>query len=147
MSRRRFCHLFNTEMSLSPSDFVYVLRMREAERLLEETLLSVKEIRVELGNLDRTHFSPSIQELLRTHTSTFQRCLTIHARKTTQYAGKVANLATSLIRAFRQPACASSYCTVFIVLYACHHQAQQRPPPLFAPVIAEWARSDQRMSY
>jgi AraC-like DNA-binding protein len=31
--------------------------MREAQRMLSETFLSVKEIRAKLGNIDRSHFS------------------------------------------------------------------------------------------
>lgn len=31
--------------------------MREAQRMLLETFLSVKEIRATLGNIDRSHFS------------------------------------------------------------------------------------------
>jgi AraC family transcriptional regulator len=57
MSRWRFCHLFKTEMSQSPSHYVRTLRMREAQRMLSGTFLSVKEIRVKLGNMDRSHFS------------------------------------------------------------------------------------------
>ena len=41
MSRWRFCHVFKTEVSLSPSDYIGTLRMREAERMLGETFLSV----------------------------------------------------------------------------------------------------------
>jgi transcriptional regulator GlxA family with amidase domain len=57
MSRWRFCHLFKTEMSQSPSQYVRTLRMREAQRMLSETFLSVKEIRAKLGDLDGSHFS------------------------------------------------------------------------------------------
>lgn len=57
MSRWHFCHLFKAEMSQSPSHFIKTLRMREAQRMLTETFLSVKEIRAKLGNIDRSHFS------------------------------------------------------------------------------------------
>ena len=89
LSRWRFCYLFKTEMSLSPSDFIYVLRMREAERLLGETFLSVKEIRAELGNLDRTHFSRAFKKYCGLTPTQFRRRLTSHARTMpTQYAAK-----------------------------------------------------------
>jgi AraC family transcriptional regulator len=45
MSRWRFCHLFTIEMSESPSHYVGMLRMREAQKMLSETFLSIKEIR------------------------------------------------------------------------------------------------------
>jgi len=54
MSRWRFCHVFKREMSFSPSVYIGTQRMREAEKMLGETFLSIKEIRAELGNLDRT---------------------------------------------------------------------------------------------
>jgi transcriptional regulator GlxA family with amidase domain len=38
MSRWRFCHVFKMEMSLSPSDYIGTLRMREAEKMLGETI-------------------------------------------------------------------------------------------------------------
>jgi len=57
MSRWHFCHLFKIEMSQSPSHYMGTLRMREAQRMLSETFLSVKEIRAKLGNIDRSHFS------------------------------------------------------------------------------------------
>jgi transcriptional regulator GlxA family with amidase domain len=57
MSRWRFCHVFKMEMSQSPSHYMGTLRMREAQRMLSETFLTVKEIRAKLGNIDRSHFS------------------------------------------------------------------------------------------
>jgi len=57
MSRWHFCHLFKAEMSESPSHYMRTLKMREAQRMLLETFLSVKEIRATLGNIDRSHFS------------------------------------------------------------------------------------------
>jgi AraC-like DNA-binding protein len=57
MSRWRFSHLFKDEMSLPVSHYIAKLRMREARRMLSETLLTVKEIRAHLGNIDRSHFS------------------------------------------------------------------------------------------
>jgi len=57
MSRWHFCHLFKAEMSQSPSHYMRTLKMREAQRMLLETFLSVKEIRATLGNIDRSHFT------------------------------------------------------------------------------------------
>src|ERR1700756_5228687 len=63
MSRWRFCHLFKIEMSESPSHYVGTLRMREAQKMLSETFLSIKEIRAKLGNIDRSHFSREFKKL------------------------------------------------------------------------------------
>jgi len=79
------------EMSLSPSVYIGTLRMLEAKRLLGETFLSVKEIRAELGNLDRTHFSRAFKNFCGLTPAQFRKRLAlvddIH-RTTTQYAAK-----------------------------------------------------------
>src|SRR5246127_390659 len=87
LSRWRFCHLFKTETSLSPSVYIGTLRMLEAEKMLVETFLSVKEIRAELGNLDRTHFSRAFKKYRGLTPAQFRRRLVDNIRKTTtQYA-------------------------------------------------------------
>jgi len=87
LSRWRFCHLFKTEMSLSPSVYIGTLRMLEAEKMLGETFLSVKEIRAELGNLDRTHFSRAFKKYHGQTPAQFRRRLVDNIHKTTtQYA-------------------------------------------------------------
>ena len=87
LSRWRFCHLFKTEMSLSPSVYIGILRMLEAEKMLGETFLSVKEIRAELGNLDRTHFSRAFKKFCGLTPAQFRRRLVDDIHKTTtQYA-------------------------------------------------------------
>jgi transcriptional regulator GlxA family with amidase domain len=87
LSRWRFCHLFKTETSLSPSVYIGTLRMLEAEKMLVETFLSVKEIRAELGNLDRTHFSRAFKKFRGLTPAQFRRRLVDAIRKTTtQYA-------------------------------------------------------------
>src|ERR1700751_3815039 len=89
LSRWRFCHLFKTEMSLSPSVYIGTQRMLEAERMLGETFLSVKEIRAELGNLDRTHFSRAFKKFCGLTPAQFRRHLVDDVHKTTtQYAAK-----------------------------------------------------------
>ena len=87
LSRWRFCHLFRTEMSLSPSVYIGTIRMLEAEKMLGETFLSVKEIRAELGNLDRTHFTRAFKKFRGLTPAQFRRRLVDDIHKTTtQYA-------------------------------------------------------------
>jgi transcriptional regulator GlxA family with amidase domain len=85
LSRWRFCHLFKTETSLSPSVYIGTLRMLEAEKMLVETFLSVKEIRAELGNLDRTHFSRAFKKFRGLTPAQFRRRLVHNIRKTTTH--------------------------------------------------------------
>lgn len=87
LSRWRFCHLFKTETSLSPSVYIGTLRMLEAEKMLGETFLSVKEIRGELGNLDRTHFSRAFKKFRGLTPAQFRRRLVENIHKAvTQHA-------------------------------------------------------------
>lgn len=87
LSRWRFCHLFKTETSLAPSVYIGTLRMLKAEKMLGETFLSVKEIRAELGNLDRTHFSRAFKKFRGLTPAQFRRRQVNNIHKTTtQYA-------------------------------------------------------------
>jgi transcriptional regulator GlxA family with amidase domain len=57
LSTGHFIRLFKAETSLSPKQYVRCLRMKQAEALLDESFLSVKEIAACLGIGDRSHFS------------------------------------------------------------------------------------------
>lgn len=83
MSRGRFCRVFKAELSLSPSVYIRTLRMVEAEKMLEGTFLSVKEIRGELGNLDRTYFSRAFKEFRGLSPSQFRKRLLDDIHRTT----------------------------------------------------------------
>jgi transcriptional regulator GlxA family with amidase domain len=85
LSRWRFCHLFKRETSLSPSVYIGTLRILEAEKMLVETFLSVKEIRAKLGNLDRTHFSRAFKKCRGLTPAQFRRRLVDDIHKTTTH--------------------------------------------------------------
>jgi transcriptional regulator GlxA family with amidase domain len=57
LSTSHFIRLFKAETSLSPKQYVRYLRMEQAEALLNDSFLSVKEIAATLGMGDRSHFS------------------------------------------------------------------------------------------
>jgi transcriptional regulator GlxA family with amidase domain len=89
MSRSRFCRVFKTEMSQSPSHYVSTLRMREAQRMLSETFLTVKEIRATLGDIDRSHFSREFKTFCGLTPSEFRKRLNVlQAQHPTNYASK-----------------------------------------------------------
>ena len=89
MSRWHFCHLFKAEMSQSPSHYMRTLKMREAQRMLLETFLSVKEIRATLGNIDRSHFSREFRNYCGLTPTEFRRRPSMsQAHDSTHYASK-----------------------------------------------------------
>ena len=89
MSRWHFCHLFKAEMSQSPSYYMRTLKMREAQRMLLETFLSVKEIRATLGNIDRSHFSREFKVFCGQSPTEFRKRLNAsQPQDPTQYASK-----------------------------------------------------------
>ncbi|HEV2705530.1 MAG TPA: AraC family transcriptional regulator [Pyrinomonadaceae bacterium] len=50
------CHLFKNETGKPPAQFLKSIRMEEARRLLESTVLSVKEVINKVGMSDQSHF-------------------------------------------------------------------------------------------
>jgi transcriptional regulator GlxA family with amidase domain len=89
MSRWQFCRVFKTEVSQSPSHYISTLRMREAQRMLSETFLTVKEIRATLGDIDRSHFSREFKDFCGLTPSEFRKRLNgLQAQHPTHYASK-----------------------------------------------------------
>lgn len=64
MSASRLRHVFKKETGLSPSQYIKLKRMQEAEHLLRTTFLSVKEITHRAGFTNESYFS---REFRRTH--------------------------------------------------------------------------------
>jgi transcriptional regulator GlxA family with amidase domain len=63
LSTGHFIRLFKAETSLSPKQYVRWLRMKQAEALLDDSFLSVKEIAACVGVGDRSHFSRDFKKL------------------------------------------------------------------------------------
>lgn len=57
LSPSRFAHLFRHETGYSPSRYLHTLRMERARLLLHRTFLSVREVMVQVGLSDASHFS------------------------------------------------------------------------------------------
>lgn len=57
------CHLFKTETGRPPAQFLKSIRMEEARRLLESTLLSVKEVLNKVGMSDQSHFVKDFKKI------------------------------------------------------------------------------------
>jgi two-component system response regulator YesN len=52
-----FGHLFKTETGKSPVQYLKTLRLAQAQKLLETTFLSIKEVMTKVGMRDQTHFA------------------------------------------------------------------------------------------
>jgi AraC family transcriptional regulator of arabinose operon len=49
LSTSRFSHLFKTEISQSPKQYVHEYKLQQAKLLLEDTFLKVSQIAIQLG--------------------------------------------------------------------------------------------------
>lgn len=52
----RLCHVFRSDVGMSPIQYLRLLRMEKAKHLLETSFLSVKEITYNVGLNDESHF-------------------------------------------------------------------------------------------
>lgn len=57
ISRSHVWRLFKTELGVPPGQYLQMLRMQKATRLLTTTLMSVKRITIEVGYSDRGLFA------------------------------------------------------------------------------------------
>lgn len=72
LSPWHFMHLFKAETSVSPKRYLRDLKMKEAEALLKNSFLSVKEITNLVGLSDRSHFSRDFKNLFGYNPSEFR---------------------------------------------------------------------------
>ncbi|HZI17092.1 MAG TPA: helix-turn-helix transcriptional regulator [Pyrinomonadaceae bacterium] len=62
LSESRFRHLFKNETGMSPTQCLKQMRMREARRLLDETFLTIKQVRLRVGINDKKQFSTDFKK-------------------------------------------------------------------------------------
>jgi two-component system response regulator YesN len=62
LSPSRLRHVFKEETGMSLKKYQKNLRMQKARELLEESFMSVKQIMVETGIMDRKYFARSFRE-------------------------------------------------------------------------------------
>lgn len=57
LSTSRFAHLFREQTGVPPARYLHALRMQRARTLVEDTFLSIKEVMLEVGFSDPSHFA------------------------------------------------------------------------------------------
>jgi AraC family transcriptional regulator, arabinose operon regulatory protein len=57
LSPSRFAHLFKAELGVAPMRYLHTRRMLRARALLETTFLTVKQVMVQVGCNDPSHFA------------------------------------------------------------------------------------------
>ena len=62
LSPSRFAHLFQQEVGTSPARYVHALRMIRAGLLITRTFLSIKEVMVQVGCSDPSHFARDFRD-------------------------------------------------------------------------------------
>ena len=62
VSRSHLCYLFKAETGEAPLRYIKRARIERARELLEQTNLSIKEIRSRVGLVDRSHFTRGFKE-------------------------------------------------------------------------------------
>jgi transcriptional regulator GlxA family with amidase domain len=72
LSPWHFMHLFKAETSLTPKRYFRNLKMKEAETLLQDSFLSVKQITTLVGFNDRSHFSRDFKNVFGQNPSDFR---------------------------------------------------------------------------
>lgn len=63
LSQPRLRSLFKAETGVTPAQHLKSLRMQKAKELLEETFLNVKQIMLQVGIKDASHFARDFREL------------------------------------------------------------------------------------
>jgi transcriptional regulator GlxA family with amidase domain len=63
LSTPRLRYLFKAETGMTPAQHLKALRMQKAKELLEGTFLNVKQIMLQVGIKDQSHFVRDFREL------------------------------------------------------------------------------------
>lgn len=69
------CHLFKSETGETPARYVKAVRMRHAKILLEDRLLSIKEVMNKVGMRDQSHFAKDFRRVYGLTPSQFRTSL------------------------------------------------------------------------
>ncbi len=71
------CHLFKAETGETPARYLKMVRMRRARALLENSLLSIKEVMNKVGMADQSHFAKDFKRVYGLTPSEFRASLAV----------------------------------------------------------------------
>lgn len=72
------CHLFKSETGQTPARYLKAIRIQRAGKLLENNLLSVKEVMNKVGMRDQSHFAKDFKRVYGLTPSQFRASLLQH---------------------------------------------------------------------
>ena len=72
------CHLFKAETGETPARYLKMVRMRRARALLENSLLSIKEVMNKVGMGDQSHFAKDFKRVYGLTPSEFRASLAVN---------------------------------------------------------------------
>ena len=83
------CHLFKSETDETPVRYLKAIRMRQAKILLEDRLLSVKEVMNKVGMRDQSHFAKDFRRVYGLTPSQFRNSLMLGSLEREQVKGAI----------------------------------------------------------
>ncbi|HEX8494353.1 MAG TPA: AraC family transcriptional regulator [Pyrinomonadaceae bacterium] len=83
------CHLFKAQTDETPARYLKAIRMRHAKILLEDRLLSIKEVMNKVGMRDQSHFAKDFRRAYGLTPSQFRNSLVVGSVEREQVKGAV----------------------------------------------------------
>lgn len=81
LSTSRFRHLFKSELGRTPTQFLKEMRLKESEKLLIETFLSIKEIAASAGICSASYFVREFKKFSGLSPSEYRKKFGLHPDK------------------------------------------------------------------
>jgi len=91
LSPGRLCHLFKSETNVALLHYLRALRMEHAKILLQTTFLSVKQVMIEVGVRDESHFVRDFESTYGISPAKFRLGLDIENEPAEEFVAKLAN--------------------------------------------------------
>jgi len=90
LSPGRLCHIFKSETNVALLHYLRALRMEQAKRLLQTTFMTVKEVMIEVGVRDESHFVRDFESTFGVSPARFRLSLDIENGPATELTAELA---------------------------------------------------------